>query len=54
VRRDVVADLVAAEPELDRDVVFGIRALSVVEDRLSDYIMESWKAGRTSLRQPLR
>jgi hypothetical protein len=50
VRHDVVASLVAGEPHLDRDVVFGIRAHAAVEDRLADVIMASWKAGETSLR----
>jgi hypothetical protein len=53
VRLDVVGDLVAGEPQLDGDVVFGIRAHVVVEDRLADAIMASWKAGQTSLRRPL-
>ena len=53
VRVDVVGDLVAREPQLDPDVVFGIRAHAVVEDRLADAIMASWKAGTTSLRRPL-
>jgi hypothetical protein len=53
VRGDVVGDLVAREPQLDRDVVFGICAHAVVEDRLADAIMASWKAGDTSLRRPL-
>jgi hypothetical protein len=53
VRVDVVGDLVAREPHLDPDVVFGIRAHAVVEDRLADAIMASWKAGETSLRRPL-
>ncbi|UQX09436.1 iron-containing redox enzyme family protein [Candidatus Mycobacterium methanotrophicum] len=53
VRADVVGDLVAREPQLDQDVVFGIRAHAVVEDRLADAIMTSWKAGQTSLRRPL-
>ena len=43
VRLDVVGDLVAREPQLDRDVVFGIRAHAVVENRLADNIMASWK-----------
>jgi len=51
VRVDVVGDLVAREPQLDRDVVFGIRAHAAVEDRLADVIMTSWKAGETSLRR---
>jgi hypothetical protein len=53
VRHDVVGDLVAREPQLDRDVVFGIRAHAVVEDRLADVIMAAWKAGETSLRRPI-
>ena len=53
VRVDVVGDLVAREPQLDRDVVFGIRAHAAVEDRLADAIMASWKAETTSLRLPL-
>jgi hypothetical protein len=53
VRMDVVGDLVAREPQLDCDVVFGIRANAVVENRLADLIMTAWKAGETSLRRPL-
>ncbi len=50
---DVVGDLVAREPKLDCDVVFGIRAHAVVENRLADNLMASWQAGQTSLRRPL-
>jgi hypothetical protein len=53
VRTDVVGDLLAREPHLDRDVVFGIRARDVVEERLASHLMECWKDGRTSLRRPL-
>ena len=53
VRTDVVGDLVAREPHLDRDVVFGIRARDVVEDRLGTRVMACWQAGRSSLRRPL-
>jgi hypothetical protein len=53
VRIDVVGDLVAREPQLDRDVVFGIRAHAVVEDRLGEAMVASWKAGQSSLRRPL-
>jgi Iron-containing redox enzyme len=50
VRHDVVANLVAREPALDRDVVFGIRARDVVEDRLADHMMACWKDRTSSLR----
>ena len=51
VRTDVVGDLIAFEPHLEADVVFGIRAFNVVEDRLADHLMTSWTAGETSLRR---
>jgi Iron-containing redox enzyme len=53
VRLDVVGDLVAREPHLDPDVVFGMRAHAVVENRLADAVMESWTQSRTSLRGSL-
>lgn len=53
VRSGVVADMVAREPALDTDVVFGIRAFGVVEDLLADHLMGCWKAGRSSLDRPL-
>jgi heme oxygenase-like protein len=53
VRTDVVGDMVAREPHLDRDVVFGIKARDVVEDRLAEHIMARWQQDRPSLRRPL-
>lgn len=53
VRTDVVGDLLAGEPQLNRDVVFGIRAREVVEDRLADHMMACWTAERPSLRHRL-
>lgn len=53
VRIDVVGDLLAREPQLAGDVVFGIRARAVVEDRLAELLMASWQADQTSLRAPL-
>jgi hypothetical protein len=53
VRTDVVGDLVAREPHLEADVVFGIRAFNLIEDRLADHLMRCWQAGETSLRRPL-
>jgi hypothetical protein len=52
VRTDVVGNLVAREPHLDRDVVFGIKARDVVEGRLAAHVMASWQADRSSLRSP--
>lgn len=53
VRTDVVGDLVAREPQLEADVIFGIRAHLLVEDRLADHVMAAWTAGESSLRRPL-
>jgi hypothetical protein len=53
VRTDVVGDLLSSEPGLEHDVVFGIRARDVVENRLADHMMSCWTAGRTSLLSPL-
>ncbi len=53
VRTDVVGDLVSREPALNRDVVFGIRAHELLEDRLADHLMRCWTSGRSSLRRPL-
>ncbi len=53
VRTDVVGDLLAREPELEADVVFGIRACAAVEENLANAIMVCWEAGRTSLHRPL-
>jgi hypothetical protein len=38
---------------VDRDVVFGIRAMDLIEGRLADHLMECWTSGRSSLRRPL-
>lgn len=51
VRTDVVGDLLAREPHLQRDVVFGIRARELVEDRLAAHMTKCWVSGRTSLRR---
>ncbi|MDT5173258.1 MAG: hypothetical protein QOG37_509 [Mycobacterium sp.] len=52
VRTDVVGDLVTREPHLNRDVVFGIRARDVVEERLAKHLMTCWKNDSSSLRRP--
>lgn len=53
VRTDVVGDLVSREPALERDVIFGIRAHELVEDKLADELMRCWTSGSSSLRRPL-
>ena len=50
VRHEVVAGLLAGEPGLDADVVFGIRTTGHLEDRLATRLLEAWRDGRTALR----
>jgi hypothetical protein len=52
-RRDVVGDLLAAEPYLAEDVVFGAQATAMLEDRLSGRLLGAWRAGESSLRAPV-
>jgi Iron-containing redox enzyme len=53
IRHGVLAPLLAAEPELAADVVFGIRASTLLAGRLDALLLECWTAGRASLRVPL-
>jgi Iron-containing redox enzyme len=48
-RRDVVGDLLAREPELARDVVFGVQATELLEAHLNRHLLTAWRAGTTSL-----
>jgi len=49
VRNDVIGDLLDRNPHLETDVVFGIRALGAVENRLADVMTSAWSAGRSAL-----
>jgi hypothetical protein len=53
VRRGVIAPLLAAEPTLAADVVFGIRASGLLADRFADRVLTCWAQGRSSLLHPL-
>lgn len=50
VRHEVVAGLLADEPRLEADMVFGIRATGYLEDRLADRLLPLWRQDRTALR----
>jgi hypothetical protein len=52
-RQDVIGDLLASEPALAADVVLGIQATELLEDRLGRHLLDRWRADRTSLRRPL-
>ncbi|WP_328912154.1 MULTISPECIES: iron-containing redox enzyme family protein [unclassified Streptomyces] len=53
VRHEVIAPLLAAEPRLEPDVVLGIEATGLLEERLAAYLLPAWRAGVSSLRVPL-
>ncbi|WP_214402652.1 iron-containing redox enzyme family protein [Pseudonocardia lacus] len=53
VRRGVIRPLLAAEPELAADVVFGVRASSFLAERLERRVLGAWGERATSLRRPL-
>ena len=46
----MVGPLVAAEPDLAPDVIFGAVALSHTESRFARHLLRSWQFGRSSLR----
>jgi Iron-containing redox enzyme len=52
-RHDVIGDLLAAEPELTKDVVFGIQATDLLGSRFADHVLGAWRCGQSSLRNPL-
>jgi hypothetical protein len=52
-RRGVIGPLVDAEPALAADIVFGIRAGGLLADRTDALLLDSWAAGRGSLRRPV-
>jgi hypothetical protein len=53
VRHEVIAPLLAEEPGLEADVVFGVRATALLEERLARTLLGAWRAGRSCLRVPL-
>jgi hypothetical protein len=50
VRRGVLGPLLEAEPELAGDVVFGIRASTLLASRFEEHLLARWSAGQSSLR----
>jgi hypothetical protein len=52
IRTGVLQPLLAAEPHLAADVVFGMRAAGFLADRFAGHVLSSWAAGTSSLRLP--
>jgi len=53
VRHGIIAPLVAGDPAMAADVVFGMQATGVLDERLSEHLLTSWAAGRSALLRPL-
>ena len=53
VLRAGLRDLLRREPHLAGDVVFGIEAGLLLEDRFADHVLGAWNRGASSLRAPL-
>ena len=51
--RDMAGGLIAQEPALAPDVLFGARALLALEGEFAKHILAAWNAGRSSLRIPI-
>lgn len=50
-RHGVIADLLVQEPEQRAAMVFGIQVTNLLEDRFAEYMLDAWRAGRSSLRE---
>jgi hypothetical protein len=50
---DLAGGLARQEPRLAGDILLGARALLHLEDRFARHLLAAWKAGESSLRQPL-
>jgi hypothetical protein len=48
-RDRMVTGLIRAEPELAPDLLFGVSALMVLEERFSKHLLGAWSSGRSSL-----
>ncbi len=49
--REMVGGLLVDEPGLSDDVVFGARALDLLERRFADRLLSAWSVGHSSLRR---
>jgi hypothetical protein len=49
VRRELVAGLLERDPDLAADVVLGIQASTLLEDRFGEMLMRAWSAGESAL-----
>ncbi|MGI4895009.1 MAG: iron-containing redox enzyme family protein [Janthinobacterium lividum] len=53
VRHGIIAPLIEADPAMAADVVFGMQAATLLDDRLGEVVMAAWVAGQSVLVEPL-
>jgi hypothetical protein len=53
VRHGIIGPLVAADPAMAADVVFGVQAANLLDEKLSARVSAAWAAGRSALVRPL-
>jgi hypothetical protein len=51
-QEELVAGMLELEPGCGRDIVFGARALALVERRMAQHLLDAWAHDETSLLQP--
>ena len=50
---DLAGGLVRQDPALAGTVLWGAEALAALDARWSAYVLDAWRAGRSSLRKPI-
>jgi hypothetical protein len=50
---DLAGGLVRQDPSLARDVLWGARALALLEGRWTRHLLDAWNGGHSALRRPL-
>ena len=50
---DLAGSLIVEDPRLEEDILFGARALCALEATFAERLLASWRAGRSSLLEPL-
>ncbi len=53
-RGGLVRDLLERRPDVAADVVLGLRASLLLEDRFGEHLVDAWTSGRSSLRHVTR
>ena len=50
---DLAGGLARQEPALSADILWGARTLAALDGRWAAAVLDAWRAGRSSLREPV-